>query len=36
MKHTQQRHREIDTPEEFARNHTVCDGEITRVLKELR
>lgn len=36
MKHTQQRHQDIDTPQEFARNHTVCDGEITRVLKGLR
>lgn len=36
MQRTQQLHREIDTPEEFARNHTVCDGEITRVLGATR
>jgi hypothetical protein len=36
MKHTLQRHREIDTPEEYARNRTVCGGEIARTLDRLR
>lgn len=36
MKHTLQRHREIDTPEEYARNRTVCDGEIARTLDAMR
>lgn len=36
MKHTLQRHREIDTPEEYARNRTVCGGEIARTLDALR
>ena len=36
MKHTLQRHREIDTPEEYARNRTVCGGEIARTLDAMR
>lgn len=36
MKHTLQRHREIDTPEEYARNRTACGGEIARVLDSVR
>ena len=36
MKHTMQRHREIDTPEEYARNRTACGGEIARVLDGAR
>lgn len=36
MKHTMQRHREIDTPEEYARNQKVCGGEIARVLAAQR
>lgn len=36
MKHTMQRHREIDTPEEYARNTKVCGGEIGRVLAAAR
>lgn len=36
MKHTLQRHREIDTPEEYARNRTACGGEIARTLDALR
>lgn len=36
MKHTLQRHREIDTPEEYARNRTVCGGEIARTLDTMR
>lgn len=36
MKHTMQRHREIDTPEEYARNQKVCGGEIARVLAGIR
>lgn len=36
MKHTLQRHRAIDTPEEYARNRTVCGGEIARTLDAMR
>ena len=36
MKHTLQRHREIDTPQEYARNRTVCGGEIARTLDGMR
>jgi hypothetical protein len=36
MKHTLQRHREIDTPEEYARNRTVCGGEIARSMDAMR
>lgn len=36
MKHTLQRHREIDTPEEYARNRTACGGEIARTLDAMR
>lgn len=36
MTHTLQRHREIDTPEEYARNRTVCGGEIARTLDAMR
>lgn len=36
MKHTLQRHRDIDTPEEYARNRTACGGEIARVLDGAR
>lgn len=36
MKHTLQKHREIDTPEEYARNRTVCGGEIARTLDAMR
>ena len=36
MKHTLQRHREIDTPEEYARNRKVCGGEIARTLDAMR
>ena len=36
MKHTLQRHRDIDTPEEYARNRTVCGGEIARTLDAMR
>lgn len=36
MKHTLQRHREIDTPEEYARNRTACGGEIARTLDSMR
>lgn len=36
MKHTLQKHRDIDTPEEYARNRTVCGGEIARTLDAMR
>lgn len=36
MKHTLQHHREIDTPEEYARNRTTCGGEIARTLDAMR
>ena len=36
MDQTLQLHREIDTPQEYARNRTVCNGEIARVLDAMR
>ena len=36
MRHTLQLHREIDTPQEYARNRTACNGEIARVLDAMR
>lgn len=34
LKASEAQHREIDSPQEYARNNTMCDGEVPRMLRK--